>query len=186
MLADAFETTLRRYDPKLSLRRSEGMGCWVIERQAARIHPHEIKLAKHAATVKDATPQACEEYRSLTQGKRALFFADVLDNQTIDRIRLRDLQKRGSAALEENLAQRGKKLDEARKRAHERARAAADIMYHLLNRQQGRIEHEGVANRLTREALGMPSQEMKVRSFPGLVDAFGHSQKPQSRIHLTK
>lgn len=191
MLPDAFERYLRQHDPLLSLRFGNDVKCWIVERRAKRILPAERSLAYHATKVPKPEAKALEEWRSIMAGKRALFWTNVLDNRVLDRIRLGDLQQRGFAQLDDKFAAAEKVRRGHLKDAHERARQAADVVYHMLNKQSSRLYH-GQADNIMADAMktekGFQDKRFStsVRQTPTLLDAYSRPLTPKkdTKIHL--
>src|SRR6266404_6272275 len=154
MLPDAFERILKQYDPLLSLRYGDQTKCWLVERRAKGFSEGERGLLTHGAHVKDPDPKALEEYRSMQNGKRVLFYVNQLDNKVFDQIRLRDLQKQGFKPLDRKFAENEKKRKQRLVEAHEKARLAADVVFHLARKRSDDLRPE-VTQAVMAQVMGM-------------------------------
>lgn len=111
MHPESFETSLKNYDPLLSLRWGRYMGEWVIERKRVKPTPPALmRLGKRCADKLESYPKEmlglddtqmnqvvkyAEEYLSGRNGKLIVFFTKGLDATVINKLWSLDMQRHG-------------------------------------------------------------------------------------------
>lgn len=141
-----------------------------------------------SATSPTATPEALEDFVSMQRGARRVAFTNILDNHVLDRVKLMDSRRNGVTMSTAQARAKEKKRMESNARAHEKARAAADVVSHLVRRQGSAMSH-GHTDEILRAAMRLPPTP-KVKptvSVPKLVDAHGAvigAAPKETKIHL--
>lgn len=194
MLPEAFERALQQYDRSLSLRWGTATRCWLVERRE-RILPSERALLHFANTRPDAPPKAIEEWRSCQQGKHVIFYVDHLDNRVFESLWLKDVQRHGLALHDRTVRKANKLKRERMKAAHEKAKLAADVIFHQSKKRSDDLRPD-VTHNAIKQALGLEVGFQDKRfstgvkhtgATVGLLDAYARpitAAPKETKIHL--
>jgi hypothetical protein len=97
-------------------------------------------------------------------------------------LKLQDVQHWGLEVVDRDIRAKNRRKAEWKKRSHELARQAADVISHVVSKRSDDMD-PGKTDLIVRKALGKETFEKKAFSLP-LLDAYGTTPKPQVKLHL--
>ena len=187
MLPDAFRRYLVEYDPLLELRWGSATKCWVIERKLQRPMSKGEKdylfwSSRPSSSNPIPSPEAVEDWNSASASARRVAFTNILDNTILDRLKAMDTRRNARGLQSEQRLKREAVKRRSDAMAHEKAKAAADIVHHLLTKRDSDMIH-GHTDEIMRAAIGLPALPKKKPqvAVPSLVDAYGTSIVPPKK-----
>ncbi len=198
MLPNAFESSLKLYDPRLSLRWGGVIGSWIVERSGPI--PPEMKatllrgMKKAVALLgnpavpaarKDMLMKACEEAVSAEQGKRVIIYCKELDNRVFNALWDGDIQRHGLDVIDKT---RNRQESEMTKERHtvfsDTSREVNAVIHWGLQHKTTEVMH-GKADDVIADAFGKPIRKKKPSVTVPLLDATGVEVGANRKVRLT-